>query len=115
MKNKIELYSPWCEQGLSYDAKAIEKIAIDKGVYCTTKIFIGDYTHISPYVTIIGGKNGVFKCLGFNNIMLVFDIYLTKNIYLRQCSGMTCLNPSHPLRFCFEKSQRRVLRTTRYN
>ena len=27
--NKIYLYTPWCEQGLSYDAKAIEKIAID--------------------------------------------------------------------------------------
>lgn len=44
-------------------------IAIDKGVYCTTQIKIGSYTHISPYVTIIGGKNSIFECKGFNNIM----------------------------------------------
>jgi acetyltransferase-like isoleucine patch superfamily enzyme len=44
-------------------------IAIDKGVYSTVKCKIGDYTHISPYVTIIGGKDGYFECAGFNNIM----------------------------------------------
>ena len=44
-------------------------IAIDKGVYCTVNSIIGNYTHISPYVTIIGGKLGKFKCEGFNNIM----------------------------------------------
>ena len=44
-------------------------IAIDKGVYCTVNSSIGSYTHISPYVTIIGGKNGRFVCKGFNNIM----------------------------------------------
>ena len=44
-------------------------VAIDKGVYCTVNATIGDYVHIAPYVTIIGGKTGVFKCDGFNNIM----------------------------------------------
>ena len=44
-------------------------IAIDKGVYCTVNTTIGDYTHISPYVTIIGGKNAYFYSKGFNNIM----------------------------------------------
>jgi acetyltransferase-like isoleucine patch superfamily enzyme len=44
-------------------------IAIDKGVYCTVNSSIGSYTHISPYVTIIGGKTGQFICKGFNNIM----------------------------------------------
>lgn len=44
-------------------------VAIDKGFYCTTKLSIGDYVHISPYVTIIGGKNGSFTAKGFNNIM----------------------------------------------
>jgi acetyltransferase-like isoleucine patch superfamily enzyme len=44
-------------------------IAIDKGVYCTVNAAIGDYTHISPYVTIIGGKTGEFISKGFNNIM----------------------------------------------
>lgn len=46
-----------------------EHIAIDKGVYVTTNCDIGSYTHISPYVTIIGGSQGKFICKGFNNIM----------------------------------------------
>jgi acetyltransferase-like isoleucine patch superfamily enzyme len=44
-------------------------VAIDKGVYCSTNITIGNYVHISPYVTIIGGKNSSFTAKGFNNIM----------------------------------------------
>lgn len=44
-------------------------IAIDKGVYCTVKITIGSYTHISPYVTFIGGAKSSFICEGVNNIM----------------------------------------------
>lgn len=46
-----------------------DHIAIDKGVYCTVNVTIGDYVHISPYVTIIGGKKGSFVAKGFNNIM----------------------------------------------
>ena len=46
-----------------------DHIAIDKGVFCSVNVTIGDYTHISPYVTIIGGKTGEFICRGFNNIM----------------------------------------------
>lgn len=44
-------------------------VAIDSGFYCTTAMTIGDYVHISPYVTVIGGKNGEFIVRGFNNIM----------------------------------------------
>lgn len=44
-------------------------VSIDKGFYCTTSITIGDYVHISPYVTCIGGKSGKFIIKGFNNIM----------------------------------------------
>ncbi len=46
-----------------------EHIAIDKGVYCTVNASIGDYVHIGPYVTIIGGKKSSFTAKGFNNIM----------------------------------------------
>ncbi len=46
-----------------------EHVAIDKGVYVTVDCKIGNYTHISPYVTIIGGVDGYFECRGFNNIM----------------------------------------------
>ena len=44
-------------------------VAIDWGFYCTTALKIGNYVHISPYVTCIGGKNGKFLAKGFNNIM----------------------------------------------
>ena len=44
-------------------------VAIDFGFYCTTQLEIGDYVHISPYVTSIGSKNGKFIVKGFNNIM----------------------------------------------
>lgn len=44
-------------------------VAIDKGVYFSTNVRIGDYVHIGPYVTIIGGKSGLFTAKGFNNIM----------------------------------------------
>ncbi|GAB2473717.1 galactoside O-acetyltransferase [Hymenobacter qilianensis] len=30
-------------------------VAIDSGVYITTAAQIGDYTHLSPYITVIGG------------------------------------------------------------
>jgi acetyltransferase-like isoleucine patch superfamily enzyme len=44
-------------------------VAIDKGFYCTTNTTIGSYVHIGPYVTVIGGKDGLFVAKGFNNIM----------------------------------------------
>lgn len=44
-------------------------VAIDKGFYCTSKIDIGNYVHIGPYVTMIGGIDSYFSCNGFNNIM----------------------------------------------
>lgn len=31
-------------------------VAIDSGFYCTTKLTIGDYVHISPHVAVIGGR-----------------------------------------------------------
>jgi acetyltransferase-like isoleucine patch superfamily enzyme len=45
------------------------RVAIDKGFYCTVDATVGDYVHIGPYVTIIGGKEAVFSAKGFNNIM----------------------------------------------
>jgi acetyltransferase-like isoleucine patch superfamily enzyme len=46
-----------------------DNVAIDKGFYCTTKFQIGNFIHIGPYVTCIGGKNSEFYANGFNNIM----------------------------------------------
>ena len=32
-------------------------VAIDKGVQFSTKVDIGDYVHIAPYVVSVGGKD----------------------------------------------------------
>ena len=41
-------------------------IAIDTGFYCTTGAWLGDYIHIGPYVTVIGGAPALLRMLGFN-------------------------------------------------
>jgi len=35
--------------------------AIDTGFYCTVSADIGDYVHIAPYITAIGGAKGYWK------------------------------------------------------
>lgn len=40
-------------------------IAIDSYFYCTTQLEIGDYTHISPFVGVIGGKDALLKIGNF--------------------------------------------------
>ena len=44
-------------------------VAIDWGFYCTTNLVIGNYVHISPHVSCIGGEDGKFILKGFNNVM----------------------------------------------
>lgn len=39
--------------------------AIDSGFYCTVAAEIGDYVHIAPYVTAIGGASGFWKMSHF--------------------------------------------------
>ena len=43
-------------------------IAIDSGFYCTTGATLGDYIHIGPYVTVIGGAPARLEMAGFNTI-----------------------------------------------
>lgn len=43
-------------------------VAIDTGFYCTVQAAIGDYTHIGPYVTVIGGTEARLFMKGFNTI-----------------------------------------------
>ena len=45
------------------------KIAIDSGFYCTTGLELGNYIHIGPYVSCIGGKDVKLIAKGYNNIM----------------------------------------------
>lgn len=36
-------------------------VAIDTGFYCTVSMEVGDYVHIAPYITVIGGADGRFR------------------------------------------------------
>lgn len=44
-------------------------VAIDYGFHCTTSLFLGNYIHIGPHVSCVGGPNGKLVVKGFNNIM----------------------------------------------
>lgn len=42
--------------------------AIDTGFYCTVSAEIGDYVHIAPYITAIGGAKGLWKMNHFSTL-----------------------------------------------
>ena len=46
-----------------------DHIAIDYGFHCTTSLELGNYVHIGPHVSCIGGTNAILIAKGFNNIM----------------------------------------------
>jgi galactoside O-acetyltransferase len=43
-------------------------VAIDSFFYCTTQLEVGDFTHIGPHISVIGGKSGKLKLSKFNSI-----------------------------------------------
>ncbi len=43
-------------------------VAIDSGFYCTVGAEFGDYLHVGPYITIIGGEHGLFRMGHFTTI-----------------------------------------------
>jgi len=43
-------------------------VAIDTGFYCTVRAELGDYIHIAPYVTVIGGAEGLLRMGHFTSI-----------------------------------------------
>lgn len=43
-------------------------VAIDTGFYCTVAADIGDYIHIGPYVTVIGGAEAELRMDHFSSI-----------------------------------------------
>lgn len=43
-------------------------VAIDTGFYCTVSAEIGDYVHIAPYITAIGGAKGFLKMDHFSSL-----------------------------------------------
>ena len=43
-------------------------VAIDSGFYCTVGAEIGDYVHIGPCITVIGGEKGLLRMGNFTTI-----------------------------------------------
>ena len=70
-------------------------VAIDKGFYCTTKLEVGDYVHIAPYCTVIGGKDGKFIMEDFTGLSAGCRIVCCGDDYL---SGHL-MNPTVPIKF----------------
>ena len=66
-------------------------IAIDSGFYCTTQAFVGDYVHIGPYVTIIGGEKTHLRLQGFNTIGAGSRILCASDEFLG--AGLVGLSP----------------------
>lgn len=67
-------------------------IAIDTGFYCTTRLEIGDYIHIAPYVTVIGGEQGLLKMDHFSGIAAGSRIVCGSEEYL----GEGLVGPTMP-------------------
>jgi dTDP-4-amino-4,6-dideoxy-D-glucose acyltransferase len=67
-------------------------VAIDTGFYITTRAEIGDYVHIAPYVTVIGGADAFFKVGNFSGISAGCRIVCATDAYLGE--GLTsCIIP----------------------
>ena len=43
-------------------------VAIDSGFYCTVAAELGDYIHIGPYVSVIGGERGRLHMAPFSSV-----------------------------------------------
>lgn len=72
-------------------------IAIDTGLYCTTALEMGDYIHIGPYVSIIGGERGLLKLGNFTNIAVGSRLICVSDTY----SGRGLITaPGIPPEFC---------------
>jgi acetyltransferase-like isoleucine patch superfamily enzyme len=61
--------SPYAEIKRSDLCSYGDPVAIDSGFYCTTALDLGDYVHIGPNATCIGGEKAKFIAKGFNNVM----------------------------------------------
>lgn len=69
--------------------------AIDAGFYCTTNLHIGDYIHIGPYVTVIGGAEGLLKMGNFTTIAAGSRIVCGSDLHL----GAGLIGPTIPKRY----------------
>lgn len=72
-----------------------DHVAIDDFVIITTGMELGDYVHISPHCSIIGGRNSLFVMEAFAGLAAGCRVVCGSDDYLG--SGLT--NPTVPLPF----------------
>jgi len=72
-----------------------DNVIIDDFSYFTTKVKIGNYVHVSPHCSIIGGKESLFVMGDFTGISAGCRIVCSSDNYLGD--GMT--NPTIPDRY----------------
>lgn len=70
-------------------------VAIDAGFKCTTVLEIGDYIHIAPDVTIIGGPNSLLKMEHFSFIAAGTKVVCSSEDY----TGKGLVGPTIPLKY----------------
>ena len=70
-------------------------ISIDWGFYCVTQMELGNYVHIAPYCTIIGGKDGFFKMGNFTAMAAGCRIICATDSY----NGDSIIIPWIPLKY----------------
>jgi dTDP-4-amino-4,6-dideoxy-D-glucose acyltransferase len=85
ISNNVEIRRPHLVQVGSHNA-------IDTGFYCTTNLSIGDYIHIGPYVTVIGGAQGLLKMSNFTTIAAGSRIVCGSDLHL----GEGLIGPTIP-------------------
>ncbi len=69
--------------------------AIDTGFYCTVSADIGDYVHIAPYITVIGGANGYWKMDDFATLAAGSRIICGSDDHM----GAGLVGPTIPVEF----------------
>ena len=70
-------------------------VAIDSGFYCTVAAEIGDYVHIGPYVTVVGGADGLLRMGHFSTIAAGARIICASDEHL----GEGLVGPVIPARY----------------
>lgn len=70
-------------------------VAIDWGFYCTTGLRLQDYIHIAPYVTVIGGADGIFEMEDFATIAAGSRIIVRGDAHM----GAGLVSPVIPLKY----------------
>ena len=70
-------------------------VAIDKGFYSTVIMDIGDWVHLAPYTSVIGGREGIFKMGHFSGLSAGARVICSGDDFT---SG-ALMNPQVPIKY----------------